>query len=319
MFRLIERLQVPLVLALALLLPLALYRAQVREPKTRTVLDRALMGVAVPVQRFLLTSVGSISDIWHNYIDLVDARQNEAKLRLELSRVRRQSLMHEALKLENEHLRALLKLEEKNLDHTLVAAEVIGGGLDPGVEVLRIDRGALHGLDRGLPVLSGRGLVGRVLEVAWTSSDIQLIADPRVSVPAKVVRSGARGRLRGAGQGRDFGLTLSEVLRSDDMRPGDHIVTSGLGGIYPEGIPIGVVTNIYMKEGLPHRFADVVPFADFARLSFIEVLIRSVPEVPLVTPEPLLPPNLRSVDSSETPPLNFGPWPPVSPEKAPSP
>ena len=68
---------------------------------------------------------------------------------------------------------------------------------------------------------------------------------------------------------------LSEILRSDDVRPGDRVVTSGLGGIYPPGIPIGVVTRLFAKEGVPHRFADVVPYADFARLEVLEILLRA--------------------------------------------
>ncbi|MBX2813224.1 MAG: rod shape-determining protein MreC [Myxococcales bacterium] len=317
MFRSLERLHVPLVLAVTLLLPAALYRSQTREVDARTFLDRSLYAVAAPLQNALLGTVGLFSDTWYHYIDLVNARQNEIQLRRELGQERRRTLMLEALELENEHLRALLELEDVNQDHQLVAAKVVGGGLDPGVEVLRIDRGALNGLKRGFPVLSGEGLVGRVLDVAWTSADIQLLADPRVSVSAKVVRTGARGRLQGAGQGHEFGLVLSEVLRSDDMRLGDQVVTSGRGGIYPEGIPLGVITRVYMKEGVPHRFADVSPFADFARMEFIEVLIQSKPGIPLVTPEPLLPPALRASMEPVTPKVPAKPWPPQAPPEQP--
>ena len=312
MFRSLERLQVPIALAVALLLPAAVYRAQVREPGSANLLDQTLLALSAPIQRLLVNTVGSISDFWHTYLDIVDARKAEAGLRRALGREQRRRLALEALELENEHLRALLELEEENHAHELVAARVVGESLDSGVEVLRIDQGALSGLQRGFPVLSGQGLVGRVLDVAWTSAHVQLIADARVSVSAKVLRTGARGQLRGSGQDEHFGLVLSEVLRSDDVKVGDQVVTSGLGGIYPPGIPIGVVTRLFTKEGISHRFAMVVPFADFARLEFIEVLVREEPGVPLVTPEPLLPPALRArpdTDTKSTPELGDE-WPP---------
>jgi rod shape-determining protein MreC len=247
-------------------------------------------------------------------VDLVEARRAEGELRRELGAARRRVALLEAVEVENAHLRALLDLEARNPAHDLEAARVVGAGLDPGVSVLRIDEGALDGLERGFPVLSGAGLVGRVLDVGWTTAEVQLVADPRVSVPAQILRTGARGRLRGRGDGLDFGLVLSEVLRSDDVRPGDRVVTSGLGGIYPPGIPIGRVTRLFTKEGVPHRFADVAPFVDFSRLEAVEVILEAAPGRPLVTPEPLLPPSLRAAPDAGPRAPPSSPWPPDAPD-----
>lgn len=313
--RAFERFRVPLALALALLVSASVYRAHARGPLQANAIDRVILAITGPIQRFLVGSVGAVSDAWHRYVDVVDARANEGALRRELALERRRRAALEVLEVENAHLRALLDLEAKNPSHDLQAAEIIGAGLDPGARVLRIDKGALHGLERGHPVLSGQGLVGRVLDVAWTTAELQLIADPRVSVPAKVLRTGARGRLRGRGGTLDFRLVLSEVLRSDDVRPGDRVVTSGLGGIYPPGIPVGIVTRLFTEEGVPHRFADVVPHVDFARLEAVDVLVRPSPSVPLVTPEPLLPPALRARPDGGSMDLGLTePWPPVRPD-----
>lgn len=310
-----DRIRAPALLAFAFLFPVAVYRAHACGPLKANAIDKAVLAVTMPVQRFLVGAVGRVSDTWHLYVDVVDARRAESELQRRLDRSERERMALEVLEVENEHLRALLNLESLNPDHRLVAARVVGAGLDPGVQVLRVDKGALEGLQRGHPVLSGQGLVGRVLEVAWTTADVQLIADARVSVPAKILRTGAQGRLRGRGDPLNFGLELSEVLRSDDVQPGDRVVSSGLGGTYPAGVPIGVVTRLYMEKGVPHRFADVLPFADFARLEVLEVVVRPKPGVPLVTPEPLLPPALRArADGGGVGPDALGEWPPPAVE-----
>lgn len=289
-----DRYRTPLVFALALILPAVVYRAQTRRPDQVNLLDRAVLFVTTPIQEASVRLVGGVADLWRGYVDVVGARKREAELRRALSVARRRNAGLELLEVENQHLRALLDLEQANPGRGLVAARVVGAGLDPSTRVLRVDRGSLDRLHRGDPVIAGQGLVGRVLEVGWSSADVQLLADPRVSVQVKVARSGARGRLQGEGRGPEFALLLSEVLRSDDIREGDRVVTSGLGGIYPPGIPVGVVTRLFTEPGVPHRFAEVAPYVDFARLELLEVVTSTVRDSPLVTPEPLLPPALRA-------------------------
>ena len=291
MRRSLARFRGPLILALALIGPVLVYRAHARDPHRINTVDRVLLAVTAPVQRLLVGAVGALSDVWFFYADLAEARRREGVLRRALLDAERKRAALEALEKENEHLRTLLELKRRNPDHRLAAARVIGARLDPGVGLLTIDKGAMDGIRGGLPVVSGAGLVGRVVEVAWTTADLQLIADPRVSIPAKILRTGARGRLRG--RGGDFRLVLSEILRSDDLRRGDRVVTSGLGGMYPVGIPIGTVTRLFTEKGVPHRFADVAPSVDFDRIEAVSVVVTAAKDVPVVTPELLLPPELR--------------------------
>lgn len=308
----VERHQIPLVLFCALLIPAVVYRAHARDPFRATTFDRVVVYVTSPLQRAMLGGVGALSDAWFGYVDLVDARRSEGELRRELGRARRRLAELEVVEVENAHLLELLDLQDRNPDAELLAARVIGAGLGPSARVLRVDRGALDGVERGDPVLAGQGLVGRVLDVAWTTSDVQLVADPRMSVAVEALRTGARGRLEGRGGDASFSLELSEVLRSDDLEPGDRVITSGLGGTYPPGLPVGIVTRIFTREGVPHRFADVAPFVDFARLGAVDILRVVRPEQPLATPEPLLPPALRAEPGRVGPPDAGLEWPPAA-------
>ncbi len=297
-----------LALALLLLGSALVFRAHRRGIDRATGLDRAVLALTAPVQRLLVSVVGFGTGLWRSYVDVLDARAEADGLRERLGEAERRLASLEVAAIENEHLRALLGFEARNPDHRLVAARVIGAGLDPGVSVLRIDKGALHGLRRGQPVVSGQGLVGRILSAAWTTAEVQLVADPRVSVAAVVQRTGARGRLRGQGRA-DFLLLLSEVLRSDDLAPGDTVTTSGLSGVFPAGLTLGSVTRIFHEEGFPRRLADIAPAVDFARIGAVEVVLTPEPTLPLVTPEPLLPPALEAQTPRPTAPAD-SPWPP---------
>lgn len=307
MLRLLDRYRTPLVLLAAVLLPLLVYRANAVEPADANVLDKLILGGTAPIRRFLMGTTGGASDLWYRYVDLAHARREYGELarRLREAELERDRLEH--LARENESLARLLELKRLNPEARQVAAHVIGAGTSPASRTLEIDRGSLDGVRRGDVVLSGAGLVGLVQRVAWTSAEVVLIADEKVSFRALLLRSRARGWIRGQGLVPGYTLKLTDVLRSDDVAPGDRIVTSGLGGVFPKGIPIGVVTNLEVEPGEQHRVAKVEPYVDFARLEAVTVLLDARAGAPLATPEPLLPPSLRgSAGPEETPSASEG-------------
>jgi rod shape-determining protein MreC len=293
LFRLLRRYQKPLAVLVAIILPLLVYRANSIRPANANVLDRFVLLVTSPLERWLSGATSFVSDNFDAYLDVVHAREENIDLRRRLHEADRDRDRLPGLVEENEQLRRLLSLSSQNPDLKLVAAEVIGAGTSPLSRSIDIDRGALHGVFRGAPVISGQGLVGSVRRVGWTSSEVQLIADEKVAFRAAVTRSRAKGRVRGQGNQQGFALVLGEVLRSDDLQVGDRVETSGLDGVFPKGIPVGVITKIPDDPGAQHRAAELEPYVDFARLEEVSVLITAPPPPELITPEPLLPASLR--------------------------
>lgn len=120
------------------------------------------------------------------------------------------------------------------------------------------------------PVLSSTGLVGRVVTVAGPYSKVQLITDRAASVGAMILRTRRQGVVRGSGFGRS-GLALDYVPRQADVRPGDRVLTAGIDGIYPRGIPIGTVTQVERGGQLFHRI-HLAPAVDLGTLDQVYLL-----------------------------------------------
>lgn len=299
MFRALKRYQTPILVLVTVILPLAVYRAHTLRPSRARLVDKFVLAATAPVRGLLMGSTAMVSDAWYRYVDLVDVRartydveQLNRKLQSELAGL-------EALRRENAALRTSLKLQQDNPDATLLTARVIGVSTSPSARTLEINRGALDDIVQGAPVIAAQGLVGLVQRVGWTSSEVLLVADEKMSLHAQILRTRARGQLRGQGLGPDFQLELTEILRSDDLRPGDRVVTSGLGNVFPKGLAVGEVVALRTEPGVQHRVATVAPYVDFARLEQVTVVLASKDTARLVTPEPLRPPSLR-VETSTT-------------------
>ncbi len=290
----------------AIVLPLLVYRANAIEAKDANLLDKVVLSASLPLKRLMLWTTGLMSDSWAHYVDVVHARRENGALRRRLLAVERQRDEYASLTAENRRLRGLLELKRNNPTSKLLAAQVVGAGSSLLSRTVEIDQGALAGVTAGMPVVSGQGLVGVVGRAGWVSSEVVLVADERFSLRAVVLRSRARGRLRGSGLRPSFSLVLTEALRGGDVEVGDRIHTSGLGGVLPAGVPVGVVTAIHDHRVAKHRFAEVEPYVDFARLEWVSVVIHTPDtEVPLVTPTPLLPATLRIEPGPG--PLDLGP------------
>lgn len=179
---------------------------------------------------------------------------------------------------ESERLRRLLDFREKTRDrYELMAADVIGR--DPGnwFGTIAVDRGAADGVGPDMPVLLPEGLVGRVLRVSQHTSEVLLLTDPRSSVGGTVQVTRTPGVLRGVVNG--FGqLRMTYLVKDAPVEKGQVVVTSGLGGIFPGGIPVGKIVSVRPEPTGLTKEALVQPLVDFARLEEVFILVRTVPE-----------------------------------------
>jgi len=150
-------------------------------------------------------------------------------------------------------------------------ASVIGVGVAPGLaRTIRVGRGQGAGVRVNQPAVTPLGAVGAVVAVGAGWSDVLLLADPNAATAAQVVRSRARVTVRGTGALDE--ATLENALRTDDVIEGDLLVTSGTGGVFPKGIPIGRVSGIERgTHGLFQR-ARVIPVVDLGRLDELMIL-----------------------------------------------
>lgn len=184
-----------------------------------------------------------------------------------------------SLAAENERLRALLGSQQRLATEVLIS-EIVGVVPDPRVHQVVLDKGADAGVFVGQAVIDATGLFGQVIAVENTTSRVLLVSDVAHAVPVEVNRNGVRSIASGTG---GFGeLTLESVPVSTDIRESDLLVTSGLGGRFPRGYPVGSVRSVVIEPGA--AFAQVVlqPAAALDRTRYVLLVRELPPQVNLV-------------------------------------
>ncbi len=175
-------------------------------------------------------------------------------------------LRFDAIAQENDGLRALFN-SQAPLQHETLIAELIGLSEEPREAIL--DKGSRHGVNVGQPVIDAAGLFGQVTRTTATTSRVLLVTDPSHAVPVYVLRNGVRAIAVGDGLGN---LTLKYAAATLDVRVGDALNCSGLGGRFPFGYPVGVVTAATLDAAEPFLRTTVQPRAALDRSRHLLVL-----------------------------------------------
>lgn len=214
-----------------------------------------------------------------------------------------------ALEAENARMRALLDSTAKVGDQVLIA-EIVSVDMDRLRNRVVINRGSADGAHVGQALIDAHGIVGQIVRDRSTSAEALLITDPDHAVPAEIVRTGIR--TIAVGTGALDRLSLPFMARNSDVKAGDILVTSGLGGAFPAGYPVGTVREVRGDSGEPFLTVSATPAAQLDRIH----------EVLLVTPQPQTqaPPTDAAASQSEAPPQTPpAPAPPAPAGPAPGP
>lgn len=159
-------------------------------------------------------------------------------------------------------MRKLLGATPSERDRLLVA-QVIAVDLDAHSSKLVINKGSRHSVEEGLPILDSAGVVGQIYHVGTFNSVVVLITDNTHMLPVQISRTGLRTLAEGNGlSGR---LELLHLPKTTDIREGDVVVTSGLGGKFPAGYPVGEINKIHPDAGEAYTHAEVTPYAQLDR------------------------------------------------------
>ena len=181
--------------------------------------------------------------------------------------LQRADIMHmQALEAENEALRKLLNSPSSKAPRRQVA-EVIDVDSNPYLRRVIINRGSKSGVYEGMPVISGNGLVGQVYSLNYGFSRVLLVSDPNCSVPVLSSRNNIRAITTGTGVHDE--LSVNNVPRSADIKVGDLLVTSGLGGVYPSGYPVAIVTSVGFSDAQPFANIKARPVVDTDTMRYV--------------------------------------------------
>lgn len=212
----------------------------------------AFQTVTSPVRYLGATVSAPVQGLGNIFTNLTADQATLSELQQENDELRARNVELEESEQTAQRLQSLLDLRDANsLQST--AARIISGASDSWSATVTIDKGTSSGLSVGMPVTSSSGVIGQIIECGATTSTVRLLTDENSSISAMVQSSRAQGMLEGSATGE---VSLTLVRTSQDVSVGDVVITSGLGGVFPKGLPIGQVTSVEKNPG--DLYLDIV-------------------------------------------------------------
>lgn len=257
-----------LILIPLLLLQLVLLSLQIESPSGTLLFKTWTLTAQAPAVSFFSSITEGVRDIWRHYIWLVGARAENEQLQRTIDRLSRINREYEQSQMENDRLHRLLSLSDR-LNVHVVGARVIARTPSFLSNILYIDAGSKDGISVDAPVLSGDGIIGKIVLVTGHQSQVQLITNPDASLGVMLERSRTPGVLTGTG---DQLLDLNYISNTEQIMVGDNVLSSGLDGIFPKGITVGRVVDL--RKGKNVFWAvKVKPLMDLIHLEEVSVLL----------------------------------------------
>lgn len=232
-----------------------------------TLADRVVLGVMGPVMSGIDAVAQGVTDRVEHYFWLVDTARTNDLLTQEVALLKRRLVDLEELKSENARLNRLLDYRQ-SVQRAAVAARVIGEDVSGWFRSVVIDKGGNDRLQEGMAVVVADGVVGRIVKTTDTTSQVLLAIDPSSVIGGIVQRTRTRTLCRGDGDS----LSLEFTANRADIQPGDLVISSGLLGTFPKGVPIGKVAQVEKSEYDFFQQVILVPSVDFSRLEEVLVL-----------------------------------------------
>ncbi|MEK7220095.1 MAG: rod shape-determining protein MreC, partial [candidate division NC10 bacterium] len=246
LLRLLARYRRATILTTTLVVSFLLMTLQVRhETAVVSFTRQVLLFTVSPFIKLTAVTVQGVTGIWRDYVDLRGLQEENKGLRRETATQKRRIDQLEEQALETQRLQALLAMRQASRAEFLTA-RVVGKDATNWFKTILLDRGSLEGVRRNQPVLAPDGLVGRVVEVTPTSAKVQLLTDPVNAVGGLIQRTRVNGIVSG---NLGAGARVRYLPLMADVVVGDQMVTSGMGGVFPKGIPIGRITAVDRRSG----------------------------------------------------------------------
>lgn len=235
-------------------------------------LRKFILDVAAPIERLIRIPLDETISVWNRYLFLVGLGEDNRLLKRENDQLRNQLLRYQEGYLEGLRLQKLLTLKDQ-IDYVSTTARVIGIDQKSLIKTILINKGTSHGIRNGLPVMNDQGVIGRIIETSWYVSRILLISDGNSNIDALVQGTRVQGMLQGSGTMR---CTLKYIAKTEEVKAGDLVVSSGMTEVFPKGLLLGTVIRADKKDSGLFQRIEVVPAVDFTRLE--EVLVLMVAE-----------------------------------------
>jgi len=238
-------------------------------------LEQVVVEITAPFQKVISNTIDATGNIWSKYFHLINTRKENIRLKEEILFLKVENFRHQELIAAYQRLQKVLQSTGK-IDQKLVAARVIGKDPSGLFKSIIINKGKSSGLSVNMAVVNEGGVVGKIVSVSKNYSKVLLLIYQNSAVDCLIERSRDFGIVKGLS--RDEAVMIMDyVLKSTDIIVGDTLVTSGIGGVFPKGIPVGTITEI--KDPTEELFMEVkvAPSVDFSKLEEVLVILMEDP------------------------------------------
>jgi rod shape-determining protein MreC len=281
-----QRYKNTIICILALAVPFFFLKANLKDASRLTDVDRVILTLSTPIQWGATAAAEAVGEVWTDYFYLVNTEQDNERLRFEIGRLRSENNLYLETVQEVRRLRKMMGFQE-TFGGNLIAARVVGRGTSEQFRVVRIksyeqfrvvnlkiDHGEAE-VAKSMPVVTFDGLVGQITRTVGNYSDVMLTVDRKSMVSVVVQRNGAQGILRGTGELDRYSCEVEYLLRSDEVREGDQLFTSGTAGKFPKKILAGRIVSVQRENLGLFQKVVVEPAVNFSRLREVFVIAES--------------------------------------------
>ncbi|MCC7203126.1 MAG: rod shape-determining protein MreC [Nitrospirae bacterium] len=241
---------------------------EIKQRPAYSLIERPFLTIAGIIQSGLANISGGISSTWRGYINLINVQKDNEILSKELTRLRSEAIFLREKAATGDRLTALLEIENRYVVKQAVAGII---AKDPAnwYEALVIDKGDRDGIKPGMGVITAEGVIGRVTKTAPGYSRVLLLSDRNSAVAGQIQRTGYEGIVEGQ-QGKV--LRLNYIMTDADVQNGDIIITSGMDGVFPQGIIIGRITRVEKPQNRLFQSVELIPEVNLSLVKEVMVI-----------------------------------------------
>jgi rod shape-determining protein MreC len=259
-----------LIACVGVFLALIFYLVNIPNSREANFIERSALTLLAPAMNPVKRTGSFFRNAWDEYFDLVNVRRENSQLLEKIKQLNSEINAGKEIQQANQRLSKLLDMKN-SVKAPTVTASVIGEDVSSWFSTIVIDRGSSSGLKEGMAVVAAEGIVGQVVKVSQSSARVLLLTDHASGIAATIQRSRARGVVKGKGEGL---CSLEFTTREEDVKVGDMVIASGIGGIFMKGLPIGEVTMVKRGEYGIFQTVTIRPAVNSARLEEVLVVMK---------------------------------------------
>jgi rod shape-determining protein MreC len=245
------------------------------EGESRSLVRSWSVGLISPFERAGAWGVGKVRGTWRHYFALSDTARENERMKQENDALKLQMTQLRGKAAEADRLAKLLNFRESQEKVPMIGARIIAASPDANSAVIYLDRGKRDGIKKNMGVITADGVVGKVIESFNDTAQVLLLTDRESGVGAMIEESRIQSPVRGLGEPL---ISMSYVSNDDEVKVGEHVVTSGTDKIFPRDLPVGTIVEV--KQGPPpFKYIRLRPSAQLEKLEEVIVLLTMDPLV----------------------------------------